>query len=233
MRRDDAHRGGGRDDGPRHHDDERDRWRMDDDPDDDRPQDFGMRSIGFRGRMGQDYGYGGFGHMGQSDLYRDRHMGADVERGAMGRGMDRGFGGTDRGYGRERMSGTHGYGGVDRDYYAPGPSPSMRGKGPKNYARSDERIREEVCELLEDADLDASDIDVKVQDGEVVLEGTVDHRWAKREAEDIACRARGVKDCHNMLRIQKASARTDAESHESQTSGRNGSATNGRTRPTV
>lgn len=149
---------------------------------DDRPQESGTRSVGFRGRMGEDYGYGGFGHLGQSDLWRDRRMGRDGERRVLGRGMDRGFGDTDRGYGSER--------------------PSMRGKGPKNYARSDERIREEVCELLADADLDASEIEVEVTGGEVVLTGTVEDRWAKREAEDIACRARGVKDCQNHLRLQ-------------------------------
>jgi len=55
--------------------------------------------------------------------------------------------------------------------------------------------------LLADADVDASEIDVRVQDGEVTLEGTVHDRWSKREAENIACRARGVKDCHNRLRV--------------------------------
>ena len=78
----------------------------------------------------------------------------------------------------------------------------MRGKGPKNYTRSDERIREDVCELLADAALDASDIDVKVTDGEVLLEGTVPDRWTERAAQDVACRVRGVKECHNQLRVE-------------------------------
>lgn len=83
---------------------------------------------------------------------------------------------------------------------------SHRGRGPKNYARSDERIREDVCERLEDADIDVSDIEVGVRDGEVILEGCVDERWSKREAEDIACSVRGVRDCHNQLRIRRGHA---------------------------
>jgi hypothetical protein len=76
-----------------------------------------------------------------------------------------------------------------------------RGLGPKNYTRSDERIREEVCEFLQDSDIDASEIDVKVKGCEVTLEGSVGDRWSKREAEDIANLARGVKDTHNQLRV--------------------------------
>ena len=94
----------------------------------------------------------------------------------------------------------------------------MRGKGPKNYTRSDERIREDVCELLQDADLDATEIEVKVQGGEVTLEGTVEDRWAKREAEDIVAQARGVKDCHNHLRVQSR----DSKPQPSQGRGNNG-----------
>lgn len=76
-----------------------------------------------------------------------------------------------------------------------------RGKGPKNFQRSDERIREDVCERLQDGDLDAREIEVTVSSGEVTLDGTVDDRAAKREAEDLACSARGVTQCHNRLRI--------------------------------
>src|SRR5262245_29949641 len=48
------------------------------------------------------------------------------------------------------------------------------GRGPKNYKRSDERIEEDVCErLTENAELDASDITVQVQNAEVTLSGTV------------------------------------------------------------
>src|SRR5215217_4567696 len=54
---------------------------------------------------------------------------------------------------------------------------SHRGRGPKNWRRSDERIREMVNERLTDHDdVDATDIEVSVQDAEVTLTGTVTSR---------------------------------------------------------
>lgn len=80
--------------------------------------------------------------------------------------------------------------------------PSYRGRGPKNWRRSDERIRESVNELLTDHDgIDATDIEVTVADAEVTLEGTVGSRWEKRLAADLAGSCRGVHDVHNRLRI--------------------------------
>jgi hypothetical protein len=103
------------------------------------------------------------------------------------------------------------------------------GKGPKNFTRSDERIREDVCELLQDSDVDASDIEVRVKDGEVTLEGTVDDRQAKRYAEEIVCRGRGVKDCHNQLRIQRRDASSEHDTRgAARTNGGGRSATSAR-----
>jgi hypothetical protein len=92
-----------------------------------------------------------------------------------------------------------------------GPDPSLwqqvkgafSGKGPKNYVRSDERIREDVCEhLTHHPYVDASDIEVTVREGEVTLAGTVDTRMAKRAAEEACDHVRGVKDVHNHLRVR-------------------------------
>ena len=77
------------------------------------------------------------------------------------------------------------------------------GRGPKNYTRSDDRIREDVCEHLFDHPyIDASEIEVHVADGEVTLTGLVDARIVKRAAEDCAEHVRGVKDVHNQLRVK-------------------------------
>jgi len=77
-----------------------------------------------------------------------------------------------------------------------------RGVGPKGYVRSDERIKEDVSErLMDDGHLDASDVEVSVQDAEVTLTGTVADRFAKRHAEDLAERASGVKHVQNNLRV--------------------------------
>src|SRR5256885_12324263 len=46
------------------------------------------------------------------------------------------------------------------------------GKGPKAYKRSDERIHDEICERLTQHPLvDASLMDVAVEDGEVTMNG--------------------------------------------------------------
>lgn len=94
------------------------------------------------------------------------------------------------------------YGFPERSWYPGyGMSRPFQGKGPKGYVRSDERIHEEVCELLSDGHLDASDIDVTVKDGEVTLMGTVCDRRTKRLAEELVEGVRGIKDIQNQLRI--------------------------------
>jgi len=60
--------------------------------------------------------------------------------------------------------------------------------------------------------VDASDIDVRVNDGEVTLEGSVRERREKRIAEDVAERVAGVRDVHNLLRVNREGAgHADAE----------------------
>lgn len=77
-----------------------------------------------------------------------------------------------------------------------------RGVGPRGYRRDDARIREDVCDALTDSDaLDASAIDVGVQDGVVKLSGSVPHRLMKRLAEDLAEACAGVRDVDNGLRV--------------------------------
>jgi hypothetical protein len=79
------------------------------------------------------------------------------------------------------------------------------GKGPKGYVRSDDRIREDVCDRLSDDDIvDASDISVQVKDGEVTLEGSVTDRHMKHRAEDIIEEVSGVRDVNNKLRTKKS-----------------------------
>lgn len=77
------------------------------------------------------------------------------------------------------------------------------GRGPKGYQRSDERVREDVCDLLTaDPNVDASDLTVTVKDCEVTLEGKVDDRWTKRQVEDLSESVAGVRQVHNRLQIQ-------------------------------
>ncbi|HXC58206.1 MAG TPA: BON domain-containing protein [Steroidobacteraceae bacterium] len=77
-----------------------------------------------------------------------------------------------------------------------------RGRGPKGYVRSDERIREDVSDRLSDDRLvDASDIEVSVAGSEVTLSGTVNSREERRRAEDCAERVSGVSHVQNNLRV--------------------------------
>jgi BON domain len=79
-----------------------------------------------------------------------------------------------------------------------------RGRGPKGYTRSDERIREDVSDrLTDDPYVDASEIEVNVSGSEVTLSGTVDSREARRRAEDIAESVGGVTHVQNNLRVQR------------------------------
>lgn len=78
------------------------------------------------------------------------------------------------------------------------------GRGPRGYQRADERIREEVCDLLTiDPDIDATDVTVEIKGGEVVLSGTVADREQKRCAEDVAESVQGVTEVRNELRVKR------------------------------
>src|SRR5690606_11858476 len=93
-------------------------------------------------------GYFGEDYGGRSDWQRRSQWGSGQggRTGSQGRGL----------WGREQESGQY------------------RGRGPRGYKRSDDRIREEVCDCLTDDDrLDASNIEVTVKDSEVTLSGYV------------------------------------------------------------
>ncbi|MDN7424903.1 BON domain-containing protein [Burkholderia sp. AU45388] len=78
-------------------------------------------------------------------------------------------------------------------------------RGPKGYTRSDERIREDVCERLAHAlEIDVSDVSVQVSAGRVELDGTVPARWMKHDIEDLADGCLGVRDVENRVRVRRA-----------------------------
>lgn len=90
----------------------------------------------------------------------------------------------------------------DRAYVAGKESKNYSGIGPKNWKRADERIRDEICErLTHDPDVDATDIEVDVNEGVVTLRGFVFTRTMKRKAEDDAEQSFGVRDVRNELII--------------------------------
>lgn len=82
--------------------------------------------------------------------------------------------------------------------------PRRSNQGPKGYKRSDERIREDVCDRLAQSwALDTTDIEVAVSNGEVTLTGTVQDRTQKHRVENIADAVSGVGEVHNQLRIKR------------------------------
>jgi osmotically-inducible protein OsmY len=72
------------------------------------------------------------------------------------------------------------------------------------HRRSDDKIHEEIWELLtNNADLDASEIELHVEGGEVTLTGTVDSRDAKWLTEDLVNSVTGVREVNNRLKVAR------------------------------
>jgi osmotically-inducible protein OsmY len=86
--------------------------------------------------------------------------------------------------------------------FSHGQESNYSGRGPKGYRRSDERIREEICDrLTDDWRVDASEVEINVNNGQVTLTGSVQSREEKRKAEDLVESIPGVHDVHNNLRV--------------------------------
>jgi len=205
--------------------------------------DFGQGEYGRGGRStGQDhygqtgYGQGGYGQ-GQSGQ-------PNYSYGQPSYGQDYGSSGTSsygRSFGASR-SGSSGSPGGWREpsgegqqygsgqQYGYGDSSRgqglHRGKGPKNYQRSDERVKELLCERLhEDPEIDASEVTVNVQGGKITLEGTVDSRRTKNAIEDVAEQI-GSQDVQNNLRVQRSGEKSGMEStNKTSMSGKSGLST--------
>lgn len=208
----------------------------------------GRRNYGLGDRSAEDHGrvyrldYGGsdWGNEGRS--YGGEFSAGSYTRGDFGASSDdhstRGsFGeggyGRDLDYGRRGALGYGGYGGMGgaetgSSAYGYGTrKESYQGRGPRGYRRSDERIREDVCEMLtEDPYLDASNMEVRVEKGEVTLTGSVGSREDKRRAEDLIERIPGVQDVHNHLRImsEQGAAREGATAAQGTQAGQVGQA---------
>jgi hypothetical protein len=176
------------------------------------PRYFGTRD-GSYGEGGAGFG-GGYG-----DRYDER---VDAERWAEERGPYRGALGyrdwpehgagrspyrddssSARGGARDRwFSGGYDDGRVST--YRPPDTQRRYARGPKGYARSDERIREDVSDrLMYRDDIDSSEVSVTVAGGKVTLDGTVPERRMKHEIEDVAVACAGVQDVDNRIRVQR------------------------------
>jgi osmotically-inducible protein OsmY len=177
-----------------------------------------------RGRMNRETLYGeeqpthyGFGHHHDEDdrhrrawMARDRDWREDeYDRRRLTGGSI--YGGDTRNYGNLNQ------GGFDADWWEKargrvaswfnrdrGPEGPHRGKGPRGYVRSEERIREDVYDRLSyDPGIDASEINIRVEGSEVILSGTVHSREEKYRAEDLVESISGVRNVQNNLRVDR------------------------------
>jgi hypothetical protein len=132
---------------------------------------------------------------------RRREPGYDIAPPYGGRASESPWSGTQGGFTSGERYGSE-YGG--RENFA--------GRGPKGYRRSDERVNEDVCErLTRHPAIDASGIEVRVENGEVTLSGTVNDRRSKRLAEDVVEDVSGVTDVKNELKVSQGATGRGAD----------------------
>jgi len=186
-------------------------------PQSDRSQGYGSQGFGSQGYRPQ--GSETPGRFGSWSTSPEFGRGG-YERGFEGMDRESGWGGfpTGGGYGQTgfREGASSQFGSFPTSGYSEGQYGSTRtrgrftGRGPKNYTRSDDRIREDVSDRLEQhGEIDATEIEVRVETAEVILEGTVPDRRTKRLAEDVVEDTPGVKQVHNRLRIQGNGGESD------------------------
>lgn len=103
---------------------------------------------------------------------------------------------------------------TERDFSSQGPvfddrtrgPRNYRGVGPKGYRRSDDRILEEACErLYRSPEVDPSNIEVSVEEGIIILKGSVEKRSYKVAAERIIEHLPGVVDVRNEVMVERDS----------------------------
>jgi osmotically-inducible protein OsmY len=109
-----------------------------------------------------------------------------------------------RGHGELEPSGGNAWGGGREGLERRTPGSAQPGLGPRFQRRSDDKIREEIWELLSNnADLDPSEVEVLVEGGEVTLTGTVDSRDARWLTEDLVTSVSGVREVYNQLKVAR------------------------------
>jgi hypothetical protein len=107
--------------------------------------------------------------------------------------------------GHEFDARTNRFDGMDRAAATPPtrePPPLNTRRMARMYQRTDERIRDDVCERLAHSNaVDATNVSVEVRDSVVTLEGSVPERPMRYALEDIAARCMGVVDVDNRVRV--------------------------------
>lgn len=185
------------------------------DEDDGRAGGYGQGRQGYGRRPDQNLGQGSYGQPGYGQ--------GGYGRGPRAPGRDASLR-DENGYGRTPAYGPSG-GGGQRTGMQDRARESFRGRGPRSYTRSDERITEDLNERLTQDDLlDATDIAVQVSGGVATLQGTVEQRWMKHHAEDLAESCSGIRDVRNEIRVggSAPSSASSSSSTATRTGGQDG-----------
>lgn len=169
------------------------------------------QSYGQSYRSGQSYGGSNYGSQGGSyNRDRDDRSWWEKTKDQVSSWFDSDDNNRNRYDSRQRMSGGH------------------RGKGPKEYQRSSDRIREDIYDRLSDDDhIDATNISAQVTGNEVILTGTVSSREEKRHAEDLVESISGVRHVENRIRVASSSDRSSMYQNVSGSTGSSASRTEG------
>jgi len=177
---------------------------------------YGSQRSGFSGRYGQGSGYGSSQNRDSSS----QGYGSSSYGQGYGSSMD---------YGSQQY-GQHGNGSQSQRWGSESSMQSKAGKGPKGYRRSDERIKEEISDMLTShPEIDPSEVEIKVSIGEVTLTGTASSRHEKRLIEDLASQVSGVSDVTNQLRVQQQQDSSCSSSSSGDGQHKSGQSTTGST----
>lgn len=159
---------------------------------------------------------GSYGQQDQQSQGWGRSSSGGGGQGMWGRGgPGEGTSGERRGEWENQNSGSSYAGGHSGLWGQSGQGETSRFRAPKGYTRSDERIREEVCDTLgRNGRVDPSEIEVQVKDGEVTLSGTIDRLQNKHQIETMVHSVSGVKDVTNNIRIKRESSESNRQESE-------------------
>ena len=185
-------------------------------------------SQGYGGAVERE-GYGGFGSEGGSGRGSYGYTREAYGFGAGGRGTgSESSSGPGRGREWDRSgiewAGVERGSGDSRSTSSAAPRIGSRGKrSPKGYTRSDERIREDVCDRLTESYLECEEVTVTVKNGEVVLTGRAPSGETRRQIERIAEAVTGVQEVTNQIRTRRDEDGQDGSESRRKQKGRSSS----------
>jgi hypothetical protein len=198
---------------------------------------FGSGEYGGQRQFGSGLEYGGqrqFGGQEYGDSYGPsrENLQPRMPEGAFGRPDQSSTQGWDYGNPSYSSSSNSQFGRLGGQGMIGGSQGKQPFRGPKGYTRSDERIREDVCDTIGRlGEVDPSEVEVTVREGEVTLAGTVEHRHWKHTIEDAVDGISGVREVTNNIRVKAARRADESTRTESKEGDRNANLGMGNRRP--